>query len=431
MIMPMAMKRSGFTLVELTIVMFVIAVLAATTYVSYNGLQQRSYDVAVLSDSEAIHASLESLSMGNSGILDLNETGYFYSEEAYANSDEEGKERLQELLNQLEFTPTKGSAVDVRILEDGREYCIRVYNPKASKFTNAFNAYTVSSSENVVSDVDGDTGTPSCEYKEGRSPTVYAGGAIPGAYETLYDANDTYFWPDQATRVEVAVIGAGGNGNGNCGGSGGGVSTAVIERSSNAGPFNIVVGQPSNTIGTDSGRDSRFGTIVGGGGQRPANGCRSLLSGTPGGNGTTTGGVSQRYGSGMQGGLGGSWGLLGFAVGATGTGTGGGGAGAASLLQGGQAGAGVTTGIGGGGGGGGGGVYGLLICVGQGPGGNPGGMPGGPCSGTNQRNGGNGSIGGGGGGTGNGGTPGTGGSGQVKVLTCFESTCSPIATPAP
>lgn len=42
-------KQSGFTIVELLIVVVVIAILAAITIVSYNGIQQRSNNTAIIS----------------------------------------------------------------------------------------------------------------------------------------------------------------------------------------------------------------------------------------------------------------------------------------------------------------------------------------------------------------------------------------------
>lgn len=47
--MPSA-QRSGFTIVELLIVIVVIAILAAITIVAYNGIQNRAYDTTIQSD---------------------------------------------------------------------------------------------------------------------------------------------------------------------------------------------------------------------------------------------------------------------------------------------------------------------------------------------------------------------------------------------
>ncbi|MCA9336117.1 prepilin-type N-terminal cleavage/methylation domain-containing protein, partial [Candidatus Saccharibacteria bacterium] len=43
-------KKTGFTIVELLIVIVVIAILAAITIVAYNGIQQRSRDSIRKSD---------------------------------------------------------------------------------------------------------------------------------------------------------------------------------------------------------------------------------------------------------------------------------------------------------------------------------------------------------------------------------------------
>jgi len=48
--MKWAKQKSGFTIVELLIVIVVIAILAAITIVAYNGIQNRTHDTAVQSD---------------------------------------------------------------------------------------------------------------------------------------------------------------------------------------------------------------------------------------------------------------------------------------------------------------------------------------------------------------------------------------------
>lgn len=48
--MQWARKQTGFTIVELLIVVVVIAILAAITIVAYNGIQNRAYDSSVQSD---------------------------------------------------------------------------------------------------------------------------------------------------------------------------------------------------------------------------------------------------------------------------------------------------------------------------------------------------------------------------------------------
>lgn len=51
--MKWARSQTGFTIVELLIVVVVIAILAAITIVSYNGIQNRAYDSSVQNDLEA------------------------------------------------------------------------------------------------------------------------------------------------------------------------------------------------------------------------------------------------------------------------------------------------------------------------------------------------------------------------------------------
>lgn len=50
----MRKSTSGFTIVELLIVIVVIGILAAITIVAYNGIQNRAYDTTVQSDLSAI-----------------------------------------------------------------------------------------------------------------------------------------------------------------------------------------------------------------------------------------------------------------------------------------------------------------------------------------------------------------------------------------
>jgi prepilin-type N-terminal cleavage/methylation domain-containing protein len=59
--MQWARKQTGFTIVELLIVIVVIAILAAITVVAYNGIQNRAYDSAVQSDITAFAKKVEAL----------------------------------------------------------------------------------------------------------------------------------------------------------------------------------------------------------------------------------------------------------------------------------------------------------------------------------------------------------------------------------
>ncbi len=422
--------RGGFTIVEILIVIVVIGILASIVTVSYQSAQRRAYEVGILSDAKAMESAVANEIMKNGSLSlsdwdnDGKDDGYFYSDNALA-SGGQSADIINELNAQLDFKPTKGNTIDVKLTDDGKEFCIRVYNEQDLKYNTAFNAYTRESSTSVNNE------QGSCTYREGQSPTVYAGGAIPGAYETVYNENNTYTWPTgsrEATHIEVVVIAAGGNGGHQCGGGGGGVTTAIISRSGAPSSFPVVVGQPAALGVTANGGASSFGSYTATGGTTPSSNC-SGGSGASGGLGTVNPAntPSQRYGSGANGGSGGSIIILSLLpLSATGGVTGGGGGGFGALTSG-QGGANAVYGGGGGGGGG----YLLFLCSGQGGGGNPGGVAGGNC---NSRTGGNGGgYGGGGGGRGGSDGPsvGRGAPGQVKVLTCFEATCNPIETPAP
>ncbi|MEP6710403.1 MAG: prepilin-type N-terminal cleavage/methylation domain-containing protein [Candidatus Saccharibacteria bacterium] len=401
-----SMKRRlthGFTIVEILIVVVVIGILVTIVTTAYSGAQQRAYDVGIISDADAMNTAETNASTRDT------ESIQDYSSVA---SDQD----VAAMNANLDFKPTQGNIVDVKATSDGQEFCIRVYNSKSRIYNSAFNAYQISSSKTV------DNGDGSCSYN--TPPTVYSGGAVPGAYETVYTVNDTYVWPTNAAKVEVAVIGAGGNGAIACGGGGGGLSTAII---TTPGTYTITVGSTVAGSGAQAGSSS-FGPITATGGRNGSNNC---LLGSAGGTGTTTGGTSQKYGTGGAGGSGGFL-LLGLLqLPSSGNNTGGGGAGGKGSISGGGAGANGTYA----GGGGGGGAAGLLGigCFGPGAGGNPGGLGGTICTGTGAGNGGAASRGGGGGGASDvsGATAGAGGGGLVRVLTCFTSTCNPESTPIP
>jgi prepilin-type N-terminal cleavage/methylation domain-containing protein len=60
-------KNSGFTIVELLIVIVVIGILAAITIVAYNGIQLRARDSRRLSDMKSIEQALTLYSLDNNG----------------------------------------------------------------------------------------------------------------------------------------------------------------------------------------------------------------------------------------------------------------------------------------------------------------------------------------------------------------------------
>jgi hypothetical protein len=150
--------------------------------------------------------------------LDLGETGYFYSDAAYEASDANGKQVLDDLNAKLDFKPTKGNSIDVKLTDDDKEYCVRVFNEKSRNHFSIGTAVRVVSSKNV--DI-GNGVADSCDYVAGGQPTVYSGGAVPGAREDILSTSGTFNVDSNAVRLDIAVIGPGGSGNGYCGGGGG------------------------------------------------------------------------------------------------------------------------------------------------------------------------------------------------------------------
>jgi prepilin-type N-terminal cleavage/methylation domain-containing protein len=80
-------QQSGFTIVELLIVIVVIAILAAISIVAYNGIQNRAYDNTIQSDLASIAKKIE-LEAADSGVYTVptSTTGIKISKSAYQTS---------------------------------------------------------------------------------------------------------------------------------------------------------------------------------------------------------------------------------------------------------------------------------------------------------------------------------------------------------
>lgn len=72
----MKKTTSGFTIVELLIVIVVIGILAAITIVAYNGIQQRGRDAQRSSDIASIQKALELYHIDNGGYPTCSNTTY-------------------------------------------------------------------------------------------------------------------------------------------------------------------------------------------------------------------------------------------------------------------------------------------------------------------------------------------------------------------
>ena len=81
-------KQTGFTIVELLIVIVVIGILAAITIVAYNGIQNRAHDTAVQNDLSSMAKKLAMYkATGGGGMYpaaaDIDEVGISASKSAY------------------------------------------------------------------------------------------------------------------------------------------------------------------------------------------------------------------------------------------------------------------------------------------------------------------------------------------------------------
>jgi prepilin-type N-terminal cleavage/methylation domain-containing protein len=100
--------RSGFTIVELLVVIVVIAILAAITIVSYNGITGRAVETSMKSDLRNVEAAVE---------LDRITTGSYPANAGAANGGQGLKSSGD---NQLTYKTS------------GNDFCVSVSNPKVS-----------------------------------------------------------------------------------------------------------------------------------------------------------------------------------------------------------------------------------------------------------------------------------------------------------
>lgn len=115
-------RMNGFTVVELLVVIIVIGILAAISFVTYNGVQQNSRDKTILSDIESVETEIIRYSTNNNGALG-SAVAWFSGGAANPN---------------IQFVPTSGNVIDV--VADTTKYCIRGFNLSSNKnsIINAF-----------------------------------------------------------------------------------------------------------------------------------------------------------------------------------------------------------------------------------------------------------------------------------------------------
>lgn len=130
--------KRGFSLIELTVVVVVICVLASVMTISYNGIKAKAYDNGVLSDINTLDAFETSYALRNGNVAKK-----FY----YSGSGESPDAAS------LGFRPTAGNVIDVVVSADGKDYCIRSYNPNGTKNTIE-NAYKKESVPGICDQLD-------------------------------------------------------------------------------------------------------------------------------------------------------------------------------------------------------------------------------------------------------------------------------------
>lgn len=101
------LQASGFTIVELVIVVVIIGLLATLVFVAYSGIQSSARDSSILSDLDA---------------LDGIETQYGLSNDVAGKAWYSGSGTDSD----LNFTPSPGNVIDIVI--NTTDYCIRGYN---------------------------------------------------------------------------------------------------------------------------------------------------------------------------------------------------------------------------------------------------------------------------------------------------------------
>jgi prepilin-type N-terminal cleavage/methylation domain-containing protein len=167
-------SKSGFTLVELIIVVAVIAVLVVISAVVYSGVQRNAIEVSLQSDLKAVAGEVTRYGVNHNGTY--GSAVRWYSRGAQ-NSN-------------INFTPSDDNIID--IVASTNNYCIRAFNDAASKNTLE-NAYTE------------DGGTGACIALQ---PSVAAGGNDQNSLIGWWKLNNDTLDSSGNNNHGVAVTGA-------------------------------------------------------------------------------------------------------------------------------------------------------------------------------------------------------------------------------
>ncbi|GEM_PF-1983055 len=172
--MSSRVRRSlkGFTVVELTVVIVIVGILAAITYVTYGNIQRDAADRAIQSDLDALAGIVTNYALQNAG-----------SAKAWYSAEGEDVD--------YRFSPSEGNTIDVVVNND--EFCIRGYSERANK-RSIEDAFTKGSSEQACLLMDaslaagGTGGTIQGWYKLNGNPADSSGqnrhGTVSGAMPT-------------------------------------------------------------------------------------------------------------------------------------------------------------------------------------------------------------------------------------------------------
>ncbi len=148
-------KQHGFTIVELTVVVLVVGILAAVVYGRFGSVPGKGYDTSVVTDAGNLDIALANLTSKNTGgVVSISDANGDDVDDGYNYDDSLMNDPTQNALNtQIGFEPSKGkgNVIAAKVTSDGLEYCIRVHNVRSSLYKTAATAYVQVSNTNVTS----------------------------------------------------------------------------------------------------------------------------------------------------------------------------------------------------------------------------------------------------------------------------------------